>query len=72
MFHVIPFLVGAAAGAVVTYVVKDREAREAIKNRADRIAEGVRVGLGRNGDSASTADAGAARTQDTETAPTAH
>lgn len=47
MFHFIPFLAGAAAGAAITYVVKDRETRSRIREGADKVTEGVRDGIER-------------------------
>ena len=47
MLHFIPFLAGAAAGAAITYIVKDREARDRIREGADQVADGVRSGFDR-------------------------
>jgi uncharacterized membrane protein len=47
MLHCIPFLVGAAAGAAITYIAKDRSARDSIKAGADGIVDGVKEGFER-------------------------
>ncbi|WP_148217501.1 hypothetical protein [Allochromatium vinosum] len=49
MFHCIPFLAGAAAGTVITYVLKDHEARDRIRAGTDRVVDGVRDGFERAG-----------------------
>ncbi len=46
MFHLIPFLAGAAAGAAVTYVVTDPQTRAKVKEGADLVAAGVKAGFG--------------------------
>ena len=48
MLHFVPFLAGAA-GAAITYIVKDRETRERIRNGADRVLDEVRDGIDRAG-----------------------
>lgn len=47
MLHCIPFLAAAAAGAAIAYVAKDPEARNRIRDGADKIADGVRDGIDR-------------------------
>lgn len=49
MFHCIPFLTGAAAGTVITYLFKDHEARDRIREGADRVVDRVRDGFERAG-----------------------
>jgi hypothetical protein len=49
MFHCIPFLAGAAAGTVITYLLKDHEVRDRIRAGADRVVDGVRDGFERAG-----------------------
>lgn len=49
MFHCIPFLAGAVAGTVVTYLLKDHEVRDRIRAGADRVVDGVRDGFERAG-----------------------
>jgi hypothetical protein len=45
--HFLPLLVGAAAGAAITYVFKDDPSREKLKAGAEKAGEGVKRGLGK-------------------------
>lgn len=47
MFHIVPFLAGAAAGAAITDIVKDRDARNRIRENAEKVADGVKDGIDR-------------------------
>jgi hypothetical protein len=47
MFHCIPFLAAAAAGAIITYIATDRQTRDRIRTGTDKVVDGLKDGLER-------------------------
>jgi hypothetical protein len=45
MFHCIPFIVGAAAGAVFAFVSTDQRTRDTLKDGADKLVDGAKRGV---------------------------